>query len=147
MCTFRSYFLGPFAFQPTGSTTTVLIHLLHTITSLLATIQYVIVFALDFSKTFDSVCHSTVLDKYLKLTLPDHIYYWVESLFRGHSQCTKYGNIVSDFQAIMASDIQGSCIGPASYAVTAYNLHPITAGNSMHKYADDSYLTDIRLLH
>jgi hypothetical protein len=39
----------------------------------------------------------------------------------------------------MANNIQGSEIGPASYVVTASNLHPITTGNSMHKYADDTY--------
>jgi hypothetical protein len=48
--------------------------------------------------------------------------------------------MVSGFQDIMASIIQGSCIGPASYVVTASDLHPVTAGNSMHKYADDTYL-------
>ena len=40
----------------------------------------------------------------------------------------------------MASIIQGSGIGPASYVVTASDLHPVTTGNSMHKYADDTYL-------
>src|SRR5664279_2190384 len=50
-----------FAFQPTGSTTAALIQLLHTITTLLATHPcYVIVYALDFCKAFDSVHHSSV---------------------------------------------------------------------------------------
>jgi hypothetical protein len=40
----------------------------------------------------------------------------------------------------MVSIIQGSGIGPASYVVTASDLHPVTTGNSMHKYADDTYL-------
>ena len=40
----------------------------------------------------------------------------------------------------MASIIQGSAIGPASYVVTASDLHPVTPGNFMHKYADDTYL-------
>ena len=26
------------------------------------------------------------------------------------------------------------------YVITASDLHPVTPGNSMHKYADDSYL-------
>ena len=33
--------------------------------------------------------------------------------------------------------IKGSGIGPASYV--SY-LHPVTTGNSMHKYANDTYL-------
>ena len=40
----------------------------------------------------------------------------------------------------MASIIQGSGIGPASYVVTASDLHATTPGNSMDKYADDTYL-------
>ena len=53
-------FSDQFAFQPTASTTAALIHLLHTITNLLKTNPYVIVYALDFSKAFDSVRQSAV---------------------------------------------------------------------------------------
>jgi hypothetical protein len=41
---------------------------------------------------------------------------------------------------MMASIIQGSDIGPASCVVTASDLHPVTSGNSMDKYADDTQL-------
>ena len=54
--------------------------------------------------------------------------------------CTKFNGETSDFLSILASIIQGSAIGPASYFVTASDLHPVTPGNSMHKYADDTYL-------
>jgi hypothetical protein len=40
----------------------------------------------------------------------------------------------------MVNIIQGSGIGPASCVVTASDLHPVTIGNSMGKYADDTYL-------
>lgn len=133
-------FLDQFAFQPTASTTIALIHLLHVISELLDTNPFVIVYALDFSKAFDSVRHSAVLDKYLQLVMPDNIYNWIESFFRDHSHCTKFGNEVSEFRKIMASIIQGSGIGPASYVVTASDLHTVTPGNLMDKYADDTYL-------
>jgi len=119
-------FLDQFAFQPTASTTVALIHLLHVISELLDTNPFVIVYALDFSKAFDSVRHSAVLDKYLQLEMPDNIYNWIESFFRDHSHCTKFGNEVSEFRKIMASIIQGSGIGPASYVVTASDLHTVT---------------------
>jgi len=44
-------FLDQFAFQSTASTTVAFINLLHTITTLLQTNHYVIVYALDFSTT------------------------------------------------------------------------------------------------
>ena len=52
----------------------------------------------------------------------------------------KHRAIHITFQDIMASIIQGSCIGPASYVITASDLYPVTEGNSMDKYADDTYL-------
>ena len=38
------------------------------------------------------------------------------------------------------SIIQGSSLGPASYAVTAADLKPLHANNSLVKFADDTYL-------
>jgi Reverse transcriptase (RNA-dependent DNA polymerase) len=133
-------FSDQFAFQPTASTTVASIHRFHTITALLDTNRFVIVYAQNFSKAFDSVRHSAVLDKYLQLQIPDNVCNWLESFFRDHSHCTKFGNEVSEFRKIMASIIQGSGIGPASYVVTASDLHPVTSGNIMDKYADDTYL-------
>jgi len=58
-------FTDQFAFRPSGCTTAALITILHTITNFLTTKQFVIVLALDFSKAFDTVRHST-----LKQVLP-----------------------------------------------------------------------------
>jgi len=133
-------FSDQFAFQPTASTTAALIHLFHTITNLLNSNPYVIIYALDFSKAFDSVRHSVVLEKYSRLKIPENIYNWVEAFFRDHSHCTKFNNGTSEFRKIKASIIQGSAVGPASYVVTASDLHTVTSGNLMAKYADDTYL-------
>ena len=63
----------------------------------------------------------------------------MESFF--HDQhCTRFGDAVSQFRTIMASVIHGSGIGPVSFVVTASDLHPITPGNFMIKYADDTYV-------
>jgi Reverse transcriptase (RNA-dependent DNA polymerase) len=75
-------FTDQFAFQPTGSTTCALIHLFHTISTLLESNPYVIVIAHDISKAFDTVGHSAVLDKFSSLHIPDHIYNWIVILSR-----------------------------------------------------------------
>ena len=41
---------------------------------------------------------------------------------------------------IKTSVIQGSGVGPSSYIITAGDLHPITPGNRLFKFADDIYL-------
>ena len=74
------------------------------------------------------------------LSITDNIYNWLESFFNGHSHCTKFCGEVSDFHSISASILQGSAIGPASYVIVASVFHPVTPGNVMDKYADDTYL-------
>jgi len=65
-------FQDQFAFRPrpTGSTTAALIYLLHTLTELLQTHDYVHVIALDFSKAFDSVRHHSLVSKLANLPPP-----------------------------------------------------------------------------
>ena len=72
-------FNDQFAFRPTGSTTAALISILHTITQLLTTHQFVVVIALDFSKAFDAVSHYTLLNKMAELEITDNVYNWLVS--------------------------------------------------------------------
>ena len=70
-------FADQFAFHPGGSTTAALIALLRSITTMLRTNPYVVVFTLDFSKAFDTVRHSTFAEKLASLDMPDCVYNWV----------------------------------------------------------------------
>ena len=133
-------FADQFAFRPGGSTTAALIALLQTITNMLRTNPYVIVIALDFSKAFDTVRHSTFAEKLASLDMPDSVYNWVISHLTGHSHKTLLAGEESDFESITASFIQGSGLGPASYSVGASDLHPVTEGNEIIKFADDTDL-------
>ena len=62
------------------------------------------------------------------------------SFFSGHAHRTVYNGEVSSTKSITASIVQGSNIGPATYAVTAADLRPLYADNSFVKFADDTYL-------
>jgi len=72
---------------------------------------YVVVIALDFSKAFDTVRHSCLMEKLAQLHIPDNIYNWLTNFFNGHSHCTRCEGQTSDLIEINAS-IQGSVIGP-----------------------------------
>ena len=133
-------FIDQFAFRPTGSTTSALIYILHAVSAMLVTQPFVHVIALDFSKAFDSVRHSSLLSKLSELSVPDNIYNWFSNFLTDRSHCTKFDSQQSDFAALSASVVQGSAVGPAAYAVLASDLHPITPGNIMAKFADDTYL-------
>ena len=55
------------AFRPTGSTTAALIMILQKLTDLLDTNDYITVIALNFSKAFDTVEHSSLAAKLARL--------------------------------------------------------------------------------
>jgi len=100
---------------------------------------YVVVISIDFSKAFDTVRHSTLLERLAELDIPDQIYNWLVNFFAGHSHWTEYHGQQSTVQMINASIIQGSAIGPASYVVTAADLNVTTPGKAMCKFAGDTY--------
>ena len=107
---------------------------------MLTTNPDVIVLSLDFSETFDTVRHTTLMKKLAQLDLPGSVYNWLTESFSGHTHCTTYQGQTSSFESISASIIQGSSIGPATYIVNAADLNPVTHGNRMIKFADDTYI-------
>jgi len=129
-----------FAFRPTGSTTAALVTLLNSVTDKLTSNDYVRVFALDFTKAFDTVRHSSLMHKIAKTNLPDAVYNWIKDFFDSRMHCTKFRGEVSASAEILASVVQGSGLGPAAYIVNAADLRPIHPGNDLVKYADDTYL-------
>jgi len=133
-------FTDQFAFRPIGSTDAALITLLHTVFIMLDTQPFVRVFALDFSKAYDTVRHAVLMEKMARLVLPDAVYNWIKDFFSGHSHCTRFERDTSELADILASVIQGSAIGPASFVVTASDLQPMDVGNALVKFADDTYI-------
>jgi len=95
---------------------------------------------LDFSKAFDTVRHSTLFGKLSSWPIKYNIFNWIMSFMRGRQHCTKSNGVTSPSLPINASVVQGSALGPTTFIVTASDLKAITAGNSLFKYADDTYL-------
>jgi len=87
------------------------------------------VIALDYSKTFDTVRHATLLNKMALLALPDEVYNWIKNFFSSHLHCIKFTGEMSSLVDIPTSAIQGSSLGPASYIVNAADLLPRHAPN------------------
>jgi len=100
----------------------------------------VVIVALDFSKAFDTVRHSSVMAKVAQLDLPDNIYNWLANHLHEHSHCTRYHGHTSDMHEVNPSIIQGSGVGPIVYVVNGVDLHVVKPGNYLVKYADDTYL-------
>ena len=75
--------MDQYAFRPSGSTTAAFISLIHKITNLLQKYPYVHVIALDFSKAFDTVRHSTLAAKCADLPLDDAVHNWLMEFLEG----------------------------------------------------------------
>ena len=133
-------FLDQFAFRPTGSTTSSIVHLTHRLSDLLREHPFVYVIALDFSKAFDTLRHDTLLIKLAQFPLPEFAYNWVADFLLGRKHLTKFEQALSSVLAINASIIQGSVIGPTAYVIDASDLKKLEQANSLGKYADDTYL-------
>jgi len=100
----------------------------------------VITYAAGRRITFDTVRHFQLFHKFAQFDLPDHIYNWLVNFFNNHSHCTVFHEQKSLQLDITASIIQGSAIGPNPFVVTAGDLTPAVSGNSLCKFADDTYL-------
>jgi len=107
---------------------------------MLSTNSFVYVTALDFSKAFDIVRHSTLMDKMAQLAMPDQVYNWIRDFYYKRYHCAKFAGEVSPLVDITASVVQGSSLGPASYIVTAADLRPKCTGNAIVKFTDDTCL-------
>lgn len=133
-------FSDQFAFRPTGSTSAALISLLQTITTHLENNPYVLVYALDFSKAFDCVRHTTLMQKLSQLIMPDYVYNWIVDFFSERAHCTRHKQYTSSKISINASVVQGSALGPACFIINAADMTTVYKENSLNKYADDTYL-------
>ena len=129
-----------YAFRPSGSTTAALINILQDLSDLSQSEPYVLIIALDFSKAFDTVRHSSLIGKIANLPVADSVYNWLIHYLSDRSHCTKIKGNVSDPLPINCSIIQGSPFGPVNYILNATDLKPVYDGNKMHKYADDTYV-------
>ena len=134
------FYRDQYAFRPTGSTDAAIISILDHVSTLLCNSDYVRVIALDFSKAFDTVRHSEILDKLAKLPLDDQIYNWFVNYFKDHNHRTKFDNNISSTANINCSVFQGSAVGPPLFLLNGLDLKPQHCNNFIDKYADDTYL-------
>ena len=112
----------------------------HQLTKLLQEYPYVHLLALDFSKAFDTVRHSTLLEKSAKLPIQDFAHNWLLDFLEDRQHCTKFNGKTSVFLLINASIVQGSGIGPFAYVINVSDLRVLHDLDELNKYADDSYL-------
>ena len=94
---------------------------------------------IDFTKAFDLVSHTKLLQKLESYGIQDSLLSWLKSFLSDRFQCTKVGLSVSSWIPIHNYGvIQGSCLGPLLFLLYINDITDIIAPTvAIKMYADD----------
>ena len=130
-----------FAYRESGNCTSALLTIQHFIIKHVDNpdCEAVRVFAMDFSKAFDSVRHELLSNKLKLLPLNVYIINWYHSFLYNRQQCIVHNNHLHEWKGVSKGTTQGSVSGPYLFNVFLNDLE-IKLGSTpaLFKYADDS---------
>ena len=135
-------FQDQYAYQGGRGTTDALIHLLDDWTSALDTVENkcVVAVCLDFSKAFDRLQHSILIEKLISLNIHPHIIILIKSFLESRTQVVRVQNSHSAVEPINVGAPQGTKVGPLLWLIY---VHDLTTVVDTIKYADDTTLYSI----
>lgn len=90
---------------------------------------------IDYSKTFDHIDHSVVLNKIKLVGGHDLISHWVSAFLSERQQRVKLGKCLSEWLPVQGSVSQGSWLGPLLFLIMISDMQP---PNDTYKYMDDT---------
>jgi hypothetical protein len=93
---------------------------------------------IDFSKAFDKVQPTDILNSLYQNGAPKESLYWIKSYLTDRGHCVSTNNEVSNVHNVHSGVPQGSVLGPLLFAFVISTLTPSSNNNNMYyKYADD----------
>ena len=103
------------------------------ITRLLESNSFVRCIFIDFSKTFDTVCHEILLQKLVNFSCTQCVNTWLAQFLIDQTQFVGHSTSIQ----ITRSIIQGSDIGPYAFLAMIADLKPSHPDICYSKYADE----------
>jgi len=98
----------------------------------------------DFSKAFDSVTHTKILDKLAAYGISGCLLRWIENFLYNRTHQTRVGKSLSSVAELMSGIVQGSGLGPLLFLVYINDLinHLKKFGVSQKLFTDDVKVYD-----
>ena len=129
-----------FGYIPYSSTTCALISIHDFITNCLddINIQSVLLITFDFSKAFDSISYSGIIDCLYSMDFPIDFIEFTRHYLCNRSQLVVLNGFKSDYLSITCGVPQGSVLGPFYFLLYIASLLPIHNSTHCVNYADDS---------
>src|SRR5208282_4514202 len=94
----------------------------------------------DFSKAFDLIDHSVLLQKFIDYQFPPHLTVWSLSFLRDRQQFVQIGNIKSNTQYSNSGTPQGTVSGPNDFKLL---INDLTFMADYAKFVDDTTISSV----
>jgi len=95
---------------------------------------------INYTKAFDHVDHTILLNKLISLDVPHCLVKWMFSFLNGCRQRVKINNTFSNWITLKGGMPQGTLLGPLTFIILLDDLNPPCA---VHKFVDDTTITEI----
>ena len=129
-----------FGFRKLHSSYMALMLMVDQVTKALDNGECVIGIFLDFSKAFDTVNHSILIDKLYHNGIRCNALEWFRSYLSDRSQYVSYNGVRSSTKSIKCGVPQGSILGPLLFLIYINDLHNVCRDSVPTLFADDTNL-------